>query len=90
MYVIPAARGRGAARRLLRALEQAAAKLGYTVARLVTGPRQPAAQHLYESEGYVAIENFHGTRSRASSARSACPTRGYRIPISELSPTMNR
>ena len=37
----------------------AAAELGYTVARLDTGPRQPAAQRLYESAGYVAIGNFN-------------------------------
>jgi GNAT superfamily N-acetyltransferase len=60
MYVVPEARGRGVARRLLGALEHAARELGYPVARLVTGPRQPAAEHLYESEGYVAIENFRG------------------------------
>jgi GNAT superfamily N-acetyltransferase len=59
MYVVPSARGRGVARQLLGALERAAAELGYTVARLVTGPRQPAAQHLYESEGYEAIGNFN-------------------------------
>ena len=59
MYVLPRARGRGVARQLLGALERAASELGYSVARLVTGPRQPAAQHLYESEGYAAIENFH-------------------------------
>jgi len=44
---------------LLGALEHAATDLGYTVARLATGPRQPAAQHLYESEGYLAIPNFN-------------------------------
>jgi GNAT superfamily N-acetyltransferase len=60
MYVVPGARGRGVARLLLGALEHAARELGYPVARLVTGPRQPAAEHLYESEGYVAIENFRG------------------------------
>jgi GNAT superfamily N-acetyltransferase len=59
MYVVPRVRGRGVARRLLGALEHAAVELGYTVARLATGPRQPAAQHLYESEGYVAIGNFN-------------------------------
>jgi GNAT superfamily N-acetyltransferase len=59
MYVVAPARGRGVARRLLGALEQAAIELGYTVARLATGPRQPAAQHLYESEGYEAIGNFN-------------------------------
>jgi GNAT superfamily N-acetyltransferase len=60
MYVVPGARGRGVARRLLGALERAARELGYPVARLVTGPRQPAAQHLYESEGYAPIGDYRG------------------------------
>jgi len=60
MYVVPDARGHGLARVLLRALEDAARDLGYTVARLDTGSRQPYAQRLYESEGYVAIGNFNG------------------------------
>lgn len=59
MYVAPAARGQGVARVLLRALEDAARSLGYAVARLDTGPRQPYAQRLYESEGYAEIENFN-------------------------------
>ena len=73
MYVVPSARGRGAARQLLRALERAAAELGYTVARLVTGPRQPAAQHLYESEGYVAIGNFNGDPAASFFAEKRLP-----------------
>lgn len=59
MFVVPAARGRGVARALLHALEARAQALGYTVLRLDTGPRQPAARHLYESEGYVEIANFN-------------------------------
>lgn len=59
MYVIPQARGRGVARTLLYALEDLARSLGYTVARLDTGPRQPGARHLYESEGYAPIANFN-------------------------------
>ncbi|WP_205698621.1 GNAT family N-acetyltransferase [Conexibacter sp. SYSU D00693] len=59
MFVAPDARGRGVARALLRALEDAARDLGYAVARLDTGPRQPHAQGLYEAEGYVAIANFN-------------------------------
>jgi GNAT superfamily N-acetyltransferase len=59
MYVAPDVRGRGVARALLEALEQRARRLGYSVARLDTGPKQPAAQRLYESAGYVAIENFN-------------------------------
>ena len=59
MYVVPAARGRGHARVLLHALEDAARGLGYAVARLDTGPRQSHAQRLYEDEGYVAVGNFN-------------------------------
>jgi GNAT superfamily N-acetyltransferase len=59
MFVVPEWRGRGVARRLLRALEQRAHILGYTVLRLDTGPRQAVAQRLYESEGYRAIANFN-------------------------------
>jgi GNAT superfamily N-acetyltransferase len=60
MYVVPAARGRGLARALLRALEDAARALGYETVRLDTGPRQPHVQGLYLSEGYVPIPNFNG------------------------------
>jgi GNAT superfamily N-acetyltransferase len=59
MYVAPEARGRGVARILLGALEERAATLGYRIARLDTGPEQPAAQHLYESTGYTTIPNFN-------------------------------
>lgn len=59
MYVAPAARGQGVARQLLHALEDAARALGYTVARLDTGPKQPHARRLYESEGYAEIANFN-------------------------------
>jgi GNAT superfamily N-acetyltransferase len=59
MYVAPAARGRGVARALLAALESRARGLGYTTARLDTGPKQPHARGLYESEGYVEIDNFN-------------------------------
>ena len=59
-YVVPSARGQGVARILLRALEDAARGLGYVVVRLDTGPRQPHARGLYESEGYVEIGNFNG------------------------------
>jgi GNAT superfamily N-acetyltransferase len=60
MYVIPEARGRGVARTLLAALEDRARELGYVIARLDTGPKQPGARHLYESAGYVSIPNFNG------------------------------
>ncbi|MBV9819930.1 MAG: GNAT family N-acetyltransferase [Solirubrobacterales bacterium] len=60
MYIVPVWRGRGVLRRLLHELEDTARRLGYTVARLDTGPRQSRAQWLYEHEGYRAIENFNG------------------------------
>lgn len=59
MFVVPEARGQGVARTLLYALEDLARGLGYTVARLDTGPRQPGAQRIYESEGYRPIGNFN-------------------------------
>ena len=59
MYVVPAARGRGHARALLRALEDAARGLGYATVRLDTGPRQAHAQAMYEAAGYRAIGNFN-------------------------------
>lgn len=59
MYVVPAARGQGVARKLLHALEDAARGLGYSIARLDTGPRQAHAQGFYEREGYHAVGNFN-------------------------------
>ena len=59
MYVVPAARGQGVARALLGALEDAARGLGYSVARLDTGPKQPHARELYESAGYAPIGTFN-------------------------------
>jgi GNAT superfamily N-acetyltransferase len=59
MFVLESARGRGVARELLVELERRARALGYSVARLDTGPRQPRAQRMYERAGYVAIENFN-------------------------------
>lgn len=52
MYVVPEARGRGAARRILALLETQAMAFGYSAARLGTGLRQPEAVALYESCGY--------------------------------------
>jgi GNAT superfamily N-acetyltransferase len=59
MYVVPESRGKGVARKLLHALEDCARGLGYTVARLDTGPKQLSARGLYEDEGYVEIEDFN-------------------------------
>jgi GNAT superfamily N-acetyltransferase len=60
MYVVPDVRGRGVARALLAALEDAARRLGYRVARLDTGHRQAHAQRMYEAQGYRRIANFNG------------------------------
>jgi GNAT superfamily N-acetyltransferase len=60
MYVAPQGRGRGLGRVLLGALESHARAIGYEVARLDTGDRQPGAQHLYESSGYQPIPNYNG------------------------------
>lgn len=59
MFVVAGARGRGVARALLVELERRAREVGYAIARLDTGPRQPGAQRMYERAGYVAIENFN-------------------------------
>jgi GNAT superfamily N-acetyltransferase len=60
MYVVPEWRGKGVARALLRELEARASRLGYTVARLDTGPKQLSARGLYENEGYLQIPDFNG------------------------------
>jgi GNAT superfamily N-acetyltransferase len=60
MFVAPAARGRGYARELLAALEDAARALGHRIARLDTGARQPLAERIYRDSGYEPIGNFNG------------------------------
>lgn len=59
MYVVPALRRRGIARRLLHELEDRARGLGYELARLDTGPRQ-VSRSLFESEGYTEVGDFNG------------------------------
>ena len=58
MYVDPAARGRGAGRALMEALESSLLAHGIGVVRLETGIRQPEAIALYERCGYVRIPPF--------------------------------
>jgi GNAT superfamily N-acetyltransferase len=60
MFVVPSARRQGVARTLLRTLEETARDLGYTVARMDTGARQPHAIVFYEAEGYRPVGNFNG------------------------------
>lgn len=52
MYVQPASRGRGLAKRLLAELEAEALTMGCEWARLETGPYQPEALALYAAAGY--------------------------------------
>jgi GNAT superfamily N-acetyltransferase len=58
MFVVPARRRHGHARRLLAELEHAARALGYARVRLDTGPLQPEAAALYASAGYHAIDAY--------------------------------
>jgi GNAT superfamily N-acetyltransferase len=60
MYVVPDRRGHGLAKELLVALQDAARDLGYRVARLDTGPRQPHAEAMYRAAGYREIDNYNG------------------------------
>ena len=58
MYVDPAARGRGLARGLLRALLDHARAVGATRVLLETGTEQPEAIGLYVSEGFTPVEPY--------------------------------
>ncbi|MCX4744878.1 GNAT family N-acetyltransferase [Kitasatospora sp. NBC_01287] len=58
MFVVPAARGRGLSRTLLRHLEELAGRAGRRRLVLETGTEQPEAVALYESEGYLPITKF--------------------------------
>ncbi|GAA4259196.1 hypothetical protein GCM10022255_082910 [Dactylosporangium darangshiense] len=58
MYVRPAYRGNGLARRVLAALEDLAAGSHYSLIRLETGQRQPESIRLYESAGYRPIPPY--------------------------------
>lgn len=60
MYVVPAARRRGIARILLRALEAAAQDRGYATVRMDTGPKHQHAVAFYEAEGYRPIADYNG------------------------------
>jgi GNAT superfamily N-acetyltransferase len=58
MFVTRDSRGKGFARKVLDALEQKAAELGYSEVWLETGYRQLAAIRLYESSGYQTMPCF--------------------------------
>jgi GNAT superfamily N-acetyltransferase len=58
MFTATAARGRGLGRRMLATIEESAREAGYKRVILETGDRQPEAVRLYESAGYVRIDDF--------------------------------
>ncbi len=58
MYVAPSHRGHGVSRALIRAVDDAAARLGARRIVLQTGDRQPDAVHVYERAGYTRIPIF--------------------------------
>jgi len=58
MYVVPACRGRGTSRLVLRELERRAREAGQERLVLESGLRQPEAIGLYRSAGYTQIPNF--------------------------------
>ncbi|MCQ4041111.1 GNAT family N-acetyltransferase [Streptantibioticus rubrisoli] len=58
MYVVPQARGRGLARRVLAELEASAAAAGRRRMVLETGELQPEAITLYTSCGYAPVAGF--------------------------------
>lgn len=59
MWLHADVRGRGAGRRLLAALEDAARGLGHRVVRLDTSRHLHAAVQLYATAGYVAIDRYN-------------------------------
>jgi GNAT superfamily N-acetyltransferase len=58
LYVLPEARKRGIAQRILAASEGSARENGRLRMILEVGTGQPEALTLYESHGYVVIENY--------------------------------
>ncbi len=69
MYMVPAARGRGLSRVVLRELEARAAALGASRVVLETGDKALAALGLYESAGYARLPCFG---AYAASPTSIC------------------
>jgi GNAT superfamily N-acetyltransferase len=75
MFVVPEARGRGLARRILAELEESARAAGRTRMVLETGTKQPEAIALYTSSGYLPAEKFGVYRLEPSSRCYAKPLR---------------
>lgn len=58
MYVVDDLRRKGLSKRVLQALENWSAELGYSTAILETGKGQPEAIGLYKKCGYEIIDNY--------------------------------
>ena len=58
MFVLPDARGRGVAGRILTELEMWANESGFSECVLETGLKQPEAVRLYQKSGYQIIPNY--------------------------------
>jgi GNAT superfamily N-acetyltransferase len=58
MFTAASARGRGLGRRLLATVEESAREAGCKRVILETGDKQPEAVGLYESAGYLRIDDF--------------------------------
>src|SRR4029079_16694051 len=69
MFVVPAHRGRGHSRAVLRELEDVARDKGFHRLVLETGVLQASAIGLYLSEGYRSVPNFG---EYASESESRC------------------
>jgi GNAT superfamily N-acetyltransferase len=63
MYVMPAYRGAGVARRLLEELEQRGRARGFETVRLDTHDRLGEANRLYRGAGYREIPDYNGNPS---------------------------
>ncbi|MFE1774514.1 GNAT family N-acetyltransferase [Streptomyces sp. NPDC059008] len=76
MFVLPEARGRGLARRILEVLEADARAAGRSRMVLETGIKQPEALQLYASCGYALVEKFGLYRTYEESRCMAKPLTG--------------
>ena len=86
MYVHPDARGRGLSRRVLAALEDAAAERALDRLVLETGVLQPEAIGLYLAAGYEPIENYGEYVGVVDSRCFAKQLRAAAVPPSTTSP----
>ncbi|MEV0368261.1 GNAT family N-acetyltransferase [Streptomyces sp. NPDC050636] len=75
MFVLPEARGRGLARRILAALEADARAAGRTRMVLETGTEQPEAIALYASSGYRLVETAEKFGLYRTYEQSRCMTK---------------